>query len=91
MKYLGNNSKRLGKKIQKIINVSLNQLTKERQNVHEIQHFILVKKIEMLKFILDELHVQKLLHVVNARFCAAMKISKNNTRISLRGLATGKQ
>jgi len=56
MKYLGNNSKRLGKKIQKIINVSLNQLTKERQNVHEIQHFILVKKIEMLKFISDQLH-----------------------------------
>lgn len=56
MKHLGKNTKRLGKKIQKIINVSLNQLTKERQNTHEIQHFILVKKIEMLEFISNELH-----------------------------------
>ncbi len=54
MKHLGKNTKRLGKKIQKIINVSLNQLTKERQNTHEIQHFILVKKIEMLEFISNE-------------------------------------
>ena len=49
MKYLGQNSKRLGKKIQKIINVSLNQLTKEQQDIHEIQYFILIKKIEMLQ------------------------------------------
>lgn len=56
MKQLGQKSKRLGKKIQKIINVSLNQLVKERQNVHEIQHFILLKKVEMLKFISEDLH-----------------------------------
>jgi len=55
MKYLGQNSKRLGKKIQKIINVSLNQLTKEQQDIHEIQHFILIKKIEMLQISLISL------------------------------------
>ena len=55
MKYLGNSSKRLGKKIQKIINVSLNQLTINKQDTYEIQHFILKKKLEILNYISKEL------------------------------------